>query len=236
PVFNAILSNSNIQWLAILNLLNGPGSTGSPGNNDPNYITGISKLNNYSNVKTIGYIYTSYAKILLYKLKATITTWSKWATYSQANIAIYGIFFDECSSANFNYLNQAIIFARRAFGNSITTVCNFGAKAGVEFYTICNVIVAFKSCLNCPDGLLYMDQATLSNNIPSSYMTEGAIILNRFTGTSADSRVANQALINGYVQTMKQNGLGWFYFASAGYDTLTAPPATVGADAAPLAA
>ncbi|KAH7010991.1 hypothetical protein EDB80DRAFT_749554 [Ilyonectria destructans] len=197
PAFNAILSNSNIH----------PSSTGKPNNNDPNYITSISKLNSYSN-----------------------------ATYSQANIAIYSIFFDKYSSANFNYLNQAIIFVCRAFSNSITTVYNFSAKAGAEFYTICNIVVAFKSCLNCPDGPLYIDQATLSNNIPSGYMTEGAIILSQFTGISADGRVANQALINEYVQTMKQNSLGWFYFASAGYDTLTALPATVRADAAPLAA
>ncbi|KAH7108779.1 Spherulation-specific family 4-domain-containing protein [Dactylonectria macrodidyma] len=236
PAFNAISSNSKIPWLAIVNPSNGPGSTGKPGNNDPNYITGTSKLNSYSNVKTIGYVYTSYAKMPLRKLKDTITTWSKWSTYSGANIAVHGIFFDECSTANFDYLNQAITFARGAFGNGITTVCNFGTKAGAKFYTICDVVVAFESCLNCPDGPPYMDQATLSNNIPSGYMTQGAIILNRFTGTSADGRVANQALINEYVQTMKQNGLGWFYFASAGYDSLTTLPATVGADAAALAA
>ncbi|KAH6983609.1 Spherulation-specific family 4-domain-containing protein [Ilyonectria sp. MPI-CAGE-AT-0026] len=236
PAFDAISLDSTIQWLAIINPSNGPGSTGKPGNDDPNYITGTWKLNRYSKVKTIGYVYTSYAKMPLSKLKATITTWSKWATYSKANIAVYGIFFDECSSANFDYLNQAITFARGAFGTRITTVCNFGAKAGAKFYTICDVVVAFESCLNCPDGPPYIDQATLSNNIPSGYMTQGAIILNRFTGTSADGRVANRTLINEYVQTMKQNGLGWFYFASAGYDSLTAPPATVGADAAALAA
>ncbi|KAH7131618.1 Spherulation-specific family 4-domain-containing protein [Dactylonectria estremocensis] len=237
PAFDAIRLDLNTPWLVILNPSNGPGSTGKPGNNDPNYIAGTSQLNNYyPKVTTIGYVYTSYAKMPLSKLKATITTWSKWATYSKANIAVHGIFFDECSSANFDYLKQAIAFARGAFGNSITTVCNFGAKAGAKFYTICDVVVAFESCLNCPDGPPYMDQATLSNSIPSGYMTQGAVILNRFTGKSADGRMANEALINAYVQTMKQNGLGWFYFASTGYDSITAPVASVGADAAALAA
>ncbi|KAJ3550309.1 hypothetical protein NM208_g32 [Fusarium decemcellulare] len=235
PAFDAISSNTENQWLVVVNPGNGPGATGKPGNDDVNYIAGTAKLNGYSNVKTVGYVRTDYSKSPLEELKANITTWSEWATYTDANIAVHGLFFDE-SSANFDYLNEAITFARQAFSSSITTICNFGGKAAEEYYDICDVVVAFESCLNCPDGPPYQDQTTLSNNIPSGHEAQGSVILNRFTGTSADGKEANQGLINDYVKTMKQFGLGWFYFTSADYNTIDTEPATVGANAAALSA
>ncbi|KAF4978234.1 hypothetical protein FZEAL_5339 [Fusarium zealandicum] len=233
PVFDAISADSNIPWLVVVNPENGPGATGEPGNDDVNYVAGTSKLNSYSNVKTIGYVRTDYAQSPLDELKASITTWSEWATYPDADVAVHGLFFDE-SSADFDYLNEAITFAREAFSDSITVVCNFGAKAATEYYSICDVVVAFESCLNCPDGPPYEDQTTLSNNIPSGFETQSAVILNRFTGTSSDGKVANQALINAYVKTMEQDGLGWFYFTSADYNNTNIEPATVGANAQAL--
>ncbi|KAM5349733.1 hypothetical protein ACJ41O_006238 [Fusarium nematophilum] len=235
PAFDAIAADSSIPWLVVVNPFNGPGPTGKPGNEDVNYIAGTAKLNSYSNVKTIGYVRTNYGQSPLEELKANITTWSQWSTYTEADIAIHGIFFDE-SSADFDYLNEAITFTREAFSDGVTVVCNFGTKAAAEYYSICDVVVAFESCLNCAEAPPYESQTTLTNNVPSGYEGQAAVILNRFTGTSIDGREANQALINEYVDTIEQHGLGWFYFTSADYDTIDAEPATVGANAAALAA
>ncbi|KAL2674170.1 hypothetical protein Neosp_012617 [[Neocosmospora] mangrovei] len=229
PVFDAISSNSNIPWLVVVDPLNGPGASGKPGNDDINYIDGTSKLNSYSNVKTIGYVRANYGQAPLDELKTNITTWSNWGTYTAADVGVGGIFFDE-SSADFDYLNEAITFARNAFSNSITTICNFGSRAEAEYYSICDVVIAFESCLNCADGPPYKSQNTLSNNIPTGYESKAAVILNRFTGSSVDGQEADRGLVNEYVKTMKESGLGWFYFTSADYDTIDAGPATVGAN------
>lgn len=207
PVFEAISSNVNIPWLVVVDPLNGPGASGKPGNDDINYIDGTSKLNSYSNVKTIGYVRTNYGQAPLDELKANITTWSNWGTYASADVGVDGIFFDE-SSANFDYLNEAITFARNTFSKSITTICNFGSRAETEYYSICDVVIAFESCLNCADGPPYESQKTLSSNIPAGYESKAAVILNRLTGTSVDGKEANRGLISEYVETMKESGLG----------------------------
>ncbi|RMJ13308.1 hypothetical protein CDV36_007031 [Fusarium kuroshium] len=235
PVFDAISSNTDIPWLVVVDPLNGPGASGKPGNDDVNYIDGTSKLNSYSNVKTIGYVRTNYGQAPLDELKANITSWSNWGTYAAADVGVDGIFFDE-SSADFDYLNEAITFARNAFSNSITTICNFGCRAEAEYYSICDVVIAFESCLNCADGPPYESQKILSNNIPSGYESKAAVILNMFTGTSVDGKEADRGLMNEYVETMKETGLGWSYFTSADYDTIDAGPATVGANADALVA
>ncbi|RSL73067.1 hypothetical protein CEP53_000848 [Fusarium sp. AF-6] len=235
PVFDAISSNTDIPWLVVVDPLNGPGASGKPGNDDVNYIDGTSKLNSYSNVKTICYVRTNYGQAPLDELKANITSWSNWATYAAADVGVDGIFFDE-SSADFDYLNEAITFARNAFSNSIMAICNFGSRAEAEYYSICDVVIAFESCLNCADGPPYESQKTLSNNIPSGYGSKAAVILNRFTGTSADGKDANRGLINEYVKTIKESGLGWYYFTSADYNTIDAGPAAVGANADALTA
>ncbi|KAH7234412.1 Spherulation-specific family 4-domain-containing protein [Fusarium solani] len=235
PVFEAISSNVNIPWLVVVDPLNGPGASGKPGNDDINYIDGTSKLNSYSNVKTIGYVRTNYGQAPLDELKANITTWSNWGTYASADVGVDGIFFDE-SSANFDYLNEAITFARNTFSKSITTICNFGSRAETEYYSICDVVIAFESCLNCADGPPYESQKTLSSNIPAGYESKAAVILNRLTGTSVDGKEANRGLISEYVETMKESGLGWYYFTSADYNTIDAEPATVGANVDALVA
>ncbi|KAF4965113.1 hypothetical protein FSARC_7052 [Fusarium sarcochroum] len=233
PAFDAIASDSNNQWLVVVNPWNGPGATGRPGDDDPNYITATGKLNSYANVKTVGYVRTNYGKAPLDELKANITSWSLWATYTETDIAVHGIFFDE-SSADFDYLNEAITFTRSAFGESVTTVCNFGTKAAAEYYDICDVVVAFESALNSAGFPPYESETTLRNNVPNGYEAQAAIILNEFTGTASDGATADQALINNYVKAIRQFGLGWFYFTSANYDTINALPATVGANARAL--
>ncbi|PNY26845.1 Spherulin-4 [Tolypocladium capitatum] len=231
PVFDAASAHSNVPWLVVMNVANGPGPTGAPGNGDANYIAGVSRLNSYSNIKTIGYVHTAYAAAPMQELQDNITTWSRWATYSSANIAVQGIFFDEATSNNYAYLQQAISFARSAFPNPITTICNFGISTPATFYSICDVVIAFESCLNCPGAFQYQSQTTLSANIPSGYASQAAVIVHDFTGTSYDGQAADETLLSSYSNTLRSNGVGWGYFCSAGYSSITTGPATVGQDA-----
>jgi len=240
PAISAMSSHSTVPWLVVVDPQNGPGATGQPGNADTNYISGVSQLNALPNVRTIGYVRTNYATSPFAELQANITTWKNWDT-SSSNISVDGIFFDESSTSNFTYLSQATSFARSAFGTkAITTICNFGARAEANFYSICDVVIAFESCLNCKDATgaqlpQYESQTTISANIPSGLQGQAAILVHDFSGTAEDGSTADAALLQQYVHTLAADGVGWCYFGSAGYNNITTAPATVGALAADVA-
>ncbi|KAJ6465716.1 Spherulation-specific family 4 [Mycena sanguinolenta] len=238
PALAAMSSNRAVPWLAVVNPDSGPGGTGLPGYDDTNYISGVSQLNAQPNVRTIGYVHTMSSTAPMAKLQANITTWKNWAA-SSSNISVDGIFFDE-ASANATYLTQAVSFARQAFGSKpITTVCNFGVATAAEFYSICDVVVAFESCLNgaaSGDPPPYKSQTTISANIPSGLQGQAAILVHDFSGTAVDGSTANAALLQQYAHTLVSNGVGWSYItSSSGYNSLTTSPATVGAFAADIA-
>lgn len=234
PVISAASSNPSTTWLTVIDPHNGPGTTFKPGNDDVNYIAGVSRLNALSNMKTIGYVRTNYAKSSMDELKFNITTWKNWDTYTGANIAVQGIFFDE-SAPNADYMKQAVDFARTTFGRAITTVCNFGKAVGDEYYGICDVVVAFESCLNCSDGPQYKSGQTIEANVPVGVRAKAAVIVHDFAGKAFDGSVVDAGLVRTYLGAAKEKALGWVYFCSKGYNDTNSGPATVGEVAKGLA-
>ncbi|EFY98695.1 spherulation-specific family 4 protein [Metarhizium robertsii] len=229
PVFNAAESNLDLSWLTVVNPHNGPGDTHLPGNNDINYIQGVTKLNTHPNIKPIGYVRTNYAQFSLDQVKQDVAAWKGWDTYSASNISVQGIFFDE-SAPNAPYMSDLVGYTRAAFGRPITVTCNFGKAVSDEFYDICDVVVAFESCLNCPGLPQYKDAATIQANIPASRMGKAAVILNYFTGTAFDGTFADATLVHRYFQTARDMGLAWAYFCSQDYNDILAWPATIWED------
>ncbi|KAI0459121.1 Spherulation-specific family 4-domain-containing protein [Xylaria acuta] len=249
PALDAMAASAAVPWLAVVNPGDGPGQTGgAPGNGDANYLAGVSQLNAQPNVQTLGYVRTGYGAAPQAELQANVTTWASWASYAGdgdggENVGVDGIFFDEASAADFEYLNVAVAHARAAFGSKqIVAVCNFGSAAPAEFYAICDVVVVFESFLNNnnnPDAAAapaYMGKATVEANTPAGggYAAQAAVLVHDFVGAAADGREADAALLRSYVQEAGDAdvGLGWLYFCSGGYDSITTAPATVGALAA----
>ncbi|KAG6024730.1 hypothetical protein E4U41_001699 [Claviceps citrina] len=228
PVIAAASSSPSLAFLTVINPFNGPGQTGQPGDADQNYITGVSQLNALRNVKTIGYVRTNYSTAPMDELKANMSIWKSWSTYTAANLSIHGIFLDESASGNSSYMTEAAGFARQAFGASATVVCNFGTAAPEAYYDICDVVVAFESCLNCALGPPYRSGQTIGATIPRGREARGAVIVNRFRGTAYDGSVADEALLGRYAGDVKRAGVGWAYFCSAGYDDVQSRPATIG--------
>ncbi|KAL8684158.1 MAG: hypothetical protein Q9224_006561, partial [Gallowayella concinna] len=57
-VFSTISSHPNVQFEVVVNPNSGPGTTSFP--TDPNIIAGVSKLNSFPNVHTVGYVLTGW--------------------------------------------------------------------------------------------------------------------------------------------------------------------------------
>ncbi|KFA60551.1 hypothetical protein S40285_09300 [Stachybotrys chlorohalonatus IBT 40285] len=230
PVFDAISTYPNVPWLVVVNPDSGPGASPEPANADINYISGVSQLNAFANVETIGYVRTEWSTSSLDELRANVTVYSNWASYLDADLSIKGIFFDE-TSEDYEYLSEATAIARDAFDEPITLICNFGVSTSAQFYEICDVVVAFESGLNVPGAPQYQSQTTITNNIPAGLQSQASVIVHSFTGNAYDGNAATTALLNNYLDTLQANGVGWAYFTSAGYESVTTPPATVGANA-----
>ncbi|KAI3329968.1 Spherulation-specific family 4-domain-containing protein [Ustulina deusta] len=234
PALSAIAASPNVPWLVVVNPDSGPGGTGSPGNDDANYISGVSQLNAQANVQTIGYMRTDYGASPAAELQANITNWAGWG---DAGVGVEGIFFDEASgeSSAFDSLASAVTYARTAFGaRQMVAVCNFGvAVLDTAVYDVCDVVVVFESALNDANYPVYNGTTTIAANTPDAgYVAQAAVIVNDFTGSAADGRDADAELLRSYVHEARDAELGWLFFCSAGYDSITTGPATIGALAA----
>ncbi|KAH7147064.1 Spherulation-specific family 4, partial [Dactylonectria estremocensis] len=234
PLFNAVKAHVYIPWLIVINPYNGPGESGLPGNNDPNVISGVSPLNENSNVNLIGYLPINYARASIDEVTANSTNWVSWSAYEDADISINGIFFDE-SYADADYMHTVVTLAREAFDHPITVVCNFGVMVSVEYYALCDIVLGFESCLNCSGVPKYKSRETIEANFPAGYESQGAVVVHSFTGVDYKGKTANVDLLTSYIKDIVDYGLGWFYFTSAGYEQLTSVPATVGQNADSLA-
>ena len=83
----------NLNFTAVVNPASGPGNTPEP---DGNYTRDIPRLNSYPNIRTVGYVSTSWTNRNLSLALADISTYSKWATNATIpNLGMRGIFLDE---------------------------------------------------------------------------------------------------------------------------------------------
>jgi Spherulation-specific family 4 len=120
-----VAAHPNLNFTVIINPDSGPGNPSAP-NND--FYGQIVKLNSYSNVKTIGYVHTSYATRDINAVLADVSTYAGWAANS-SSIAVNGIFFDEgpdqytvATAEYVSTINQAVKNST-AF-SPINKVCN----------------------------------------------------------------------------------------------------------------
>jgi Spherulation-specific family 4 len=93
----------------VVNPNSGPGNAILP---DGNYTREIPRLNAYSNVRTVGYVSTSWASRPLSSALQDISTYSGWPKNSTVQgLSVQGIFFDETPSvynaSGANFLNSA---------------------------------------------------------------------------------------------------------------------------------
>ncbi|KAJ5923361.1 Spherulation-specific family 4 [Penicillium verhagenii] len=148
PVFEAASENPDINFKVIVNPDSGPGDTTYP---ETEYITAIAQLNSYDNVVVLGYIPTEYATRAVSDVETDISTYSGWAAYTEKNITISGIFFDEAPRTDdtslISYMTEVADNARSHSMNTI--VFNPGTKleegAVNGYFDAADLIVEFEN-------------------------------------------------------------------------------------------
>lgn len=208
-VTDAIAANPKVNWQVIINPNSGPG-TYPP---DANYIAGVSKINSYPNALTLGYVATDYTRIPYASLTSQIDTYAKWSTYTNSNISISGIFFDEvnntAASTVYTYYQRAAEHAYAEVPSAITpVVLNPGAPAPAEMFDYADTIVQYENSLeNYKDG-------TTINTFTPGYNGQTAVIVHTTTNTET---------VNSLVHTMAQRGVEAVHFGvDCCYNTFSA--------------
>lgn len=216
-LYTAISNYPSITFNVVVNPDSGPGSSTAP---DSNYIKGIKTLNGYSNVKTLGYVHTSYAGRAIADVESDIASYSNWATYSAADIHMDGIFFDEAPSddSDVSYMTSAADFARSNFTTTPFITFNPGVAVGDGYYAEADLVLA------CEDT--YSDFSSSSSSYISAVSGEAsksAFMINTFSGSQSKmSTLVNQIYSGGigsmYVTTTSDYsalGSGFTSFMSA---------------------
>jgi hypothetical protein len=200
-VVNAVASNSKVQWQIVINPNNGPGYGPGIGANDSNYVTGVSRLKKYSNVKILGYVDTAEANKAQSLVQQDINTYANWP----ANMAVDGIFFDDVTNCNSNadqvYYYNVTRYAYATVPTDVTPVIlNPGALANVACFGYCDTMIEFENA-----QVYYKNQTTI-NTIPSGYQDQSAILIHNSTATAAT--------VTSLVKQMSSSSIEAVYFTT----------------------
>ncbi|KAJ4409492.1 hypothetical protein N0V82_009453 [Gnomoniopsis sp. IMI 355080] len=227
----AVANNPSTQFQIIINPDNGPGNS-KPGY-DSEYIASVAKLNAFSNVHTFGYVYTSYGARATSAVQTDIARWANWNTYTKANIAIKGIFFDEVpnyssSSKKANtdvaYMSTLQAYAKSQFSNISTfqTFYNVGDLcAHAEYFGsgMADYVCVFE------DDASEFSTAVLSQRVPAGMAARSCVLLHDYMTSGLPS-----ANVSSFLQDFVSMGVGTANILDYGYDQANAAdaPADVG--------
>ncbi|MCJ1459780.1 hypothetical protein MMC28_010159 [Mycoblastus sanguinarius] len=198
----AIAAYPKVQWQVIINPESGPGTTSYP--TDSNYITGISNLNSYPNVITLGYVDTAYTDRAYSSVIADIDVYAEWASYAKANISIDGIFFDDVGGAEsatnvvLTYYHNASAYAYANIPSAVTPVIfNPGGLGPTQLFEFCDTMVEFET----PSSSYY--NVTTIKTFCSDNLDQTAVIVYNTTATTN---------VESLVHTMSKYGVEAVYF------------------------
>ena len=190
-VTSTIEAYPGVQWQIVINPNTGPGTTGYP--SDQNIISGIAKLNSYSNVNTVGYVETLKGQKSISDVNAETDVYASWASYSDANIAIGGIYFDDVSSEQsstmYSYYQTVAAHARSSIKSSAAhVVFNPGYRAPTQLFSYADTIVEFE------DSLANYESEGIIDQIPAEFRGQSALqIKSTPEGTDVGSLIGQMA-------------------------------------------
>ena len=197
-VTSTIDAYAGVQWQIVVNPNSGPGTSSYP--SDPNIISGLAKLNSYSNVNTVGYVDTAHGQKDISLVNAETDVYASWAGYS-TNISIGGIYFDDVSSEEsssmYSYYETVAAHARSSMKTSAHVVFNPGDRAPTQLFSYADTIVEFE------DSLANYQSEGIIEQIPTQFRGQSAL---QIYSTPEGTDVGN------LISTMAQSGIEAVYF------------------------
>jgi len=148
PLFTAVARHPTLNFTVVVNPASGPGGGTGP---DGNYTRDIPRLNSYANVRTVGYVSTSWTNREISLALQDIKTYSAWSQNATAKgLGMQGIFLDEtpaqwtADSAEFLETIASAIRSETGFGSDPLIIHNPGTIPDARFLASCNLSVVFE--------------------------------------------------------------------------------------------
>ncbi|RDL41762.1 Uncharacterized protein BP5553_01741 [Venustampulla echinocandica] len=153
---------------------------------DQNYIENLQALNNLTNVRTLGYVPTNWATRDMATVEQEIDCYAAWANYTEANIRVSGIFFDEAPSAansdNLSYMGNVTSYARTALGPGTDHMTfNPGVFVDPAWYKIADEIIIFENTWAAFNW-------SKLNELSWDLMNQSVFLVYNFTGSTKDQK------------------------------------------------
>ncbi|KAK6519447.1 hypothetical protein TWF281_003281 [Arthrobotrys megalospora] len=208
-VFTAVSRHPTQHFTFVINPNSGPGPEKFP---DAEYTDGIAKLNVYKNVTLIGYVHTAYGNRDLTQVITEVERYAAWATYSDVDIHVDGIFVDEApgelgeGKAHLEYVKTLHAHTKRAFqevGLQGYLVTNPGKIVPKTFYDYADSIVSYEAAFKTmifPDTLFTSMDKKMS---PGTEVERQTVLIHSFDG--------NRRKQGELVQMLVKKGIGEVY-------------------------
>ncbi|KAM0139142.1 hypothetical protein ACHAO1_003013 [Botrytis cinerea] len=216
-VTDAIATYPSLPFTIIVNPDSGPGVLHEYPEDE--YISGITNLTKHDNVKLLGYVDTRFMDKSTSEVDQEVETYKYWSTYTKANIAIDGIFFDdavnEWTSASSGYMTD---IASNAHALNLTVTFNPGTIADSEFFTIADKVVMIED-----DYSAFTSRKGGSlNKIADTQQGQSSVIIYDFSGSqSQQDNTVNSIVASGvsevYITTVEYTSQSkmWTQFVDA---------------------
>lgn len=150
---------------------------------DSDYQVGLATLNSFPNVKTLGYVYTSWATRNISLVKADVNSYAAWADLAEVDIGVSGIFFDEAPSQftdeTSSYMKSITSLARTAIGRRTHIAFNPGVPVSASFYDFADTINIFE------DSWANFNLTTL-DVVDWDILSQSTYLIHSFTGNRDD--------------------------------------------------
>lgn len=184
-----------LTFIAIIDVVNGPANS-TP---TATWIAGMNALNSYSNIKTVGYVYTSYDARAMSDVETDISNWAGWP----AGARPMGIFIDETAVPdNVSYYSEITAYARSLFPNGLV-ILNPGAPPSTTGY------------FSFVDQVMIHEEPYSVYTIPGNSAVPSGVPFSQFSLIVYSLPSTGNTLAN-FVTSMVSEGYGSIYLTNAG--------------------
>lgn len=134
-VESSVVQYPNMDFIFIINPDSGPG----PATPEQAFVTGVTKLKSYNNVKVIGYINTFKATRDQGDVENDVTLYAGWDEAAR----VQGVFFDNTAQDNIPYYTAIADFAKSEITDAVI-VFNPGAVADPAYFSVADQVMIYE--------------------------------------------------------------------------------------------
>ncbi|KAK8038279.1 Spherulation-specific family 4 [Apiospora phragmitis] len=270
-VVDAAHSHPDMHFYVVINPNSGPKNTSGPGAGDisncsptgvdyiphgcdKDWSTNVGRLNQVSNIQTLGYVYARYGhtdRRSVEKIEEDIKEWADWdleagwGSSQPSNISIHGIWFDETGvdKGNETEFRQLTDYARQVFNaktdrGQFDIVMNPGSNPAADYeqalFDMADAVVTRETCWTttvgdeCPTPYTAYNWTgiTCGDGAPFSQAlnSKAVVVVHEFH----DPPEATNATLLEQIRGTVRQGFHSAYFTSGSYANTTIEPASIG--------